>query len=448
MGGQRAAKNDRHYEDKDEIHAEIVANGLWPYNFISRTFFFCFTKNRHWEDGICYTSRMKAFADYRCILVRVDLRQKAARDLLGGVLRYATEHPHWDVQILHGHPLNGFSSKAIKRVDGLITDFALTQNSVRHLAAAGLRAMVAAYDDTSLDPVHPPFALRHICCDNEDIGRTAARFLLSKRLEHFAYVPATVPNQFLRHRQESFCQAISFGGGDVSVYKSQPSSRDNASLASWLASLPKPCGVLAEFDQRAKNVIDACRLAGLKIPEQLLVLGIDNEDYICENTLPTLSSVWPDFTRGGLLASETLERMLNGEQVGGHALAYGVRQIVERISTADVNGTARTVAIATEYIRQHSAEPIHIADIARAAGTSERLLEKHFRAVLKTTAVRELQRIRLDHVKELLRNSDLPLTRIGEICGFRGETHLKVLFKRTTGLTMSDYRRQRDKLNG
>lgn len=120
-----------------------------------------------------------------------------------------------------------------------------------------------------------------------------------------------------------------------------------------------------------------------------------------------------------------------------------VRQIVERASTVDVSGTARSVALACEYMRRNAASPIGIGDIVAASGTSRRLLERHFRAVMGTTAAHELQRIRLELVKRQLEETDLPLGRVGDACGFRDESHLKKLFKRMFGVTMGDYRRAR-----
>ena len=122
-------------------------------------------------------------------------------------------------------------------------------------------------------------------------------------------------------------------------------------------------------------------------------------------------------------------------------LFYGIKQIVERVSTADVNGAARSVALACEFMRRNAAAAIGIDDMATAAGTSRRLLEKHFRSVLNTTAMHELQRIRLELVKARLLETDLPIKRIGETCGFGDASHLMKLFKRTFNVTMQTYRR-------
>ena len=381
------------------------------------------------------------------ILIHADLGQKANRDLLGGVLRHASLHPSWDVLIAGGHPMTrtpGFLREW--RPSGVIADRGLNASLVAHMAQTGLRGFIALYDNQELDPTISGLPIRHVLCDNVRLGTAGAEFLLRKRLRHFAYVPAIVADEPLDRRRRAFVERVAKDGFDVSVYTATRSRRDHFNsderqLAKWLADLPKPCGVMAAFDQRAKNVLDACRLAGVDVPAQVMLLGVDNEEYICDNTVPSLSSILPDFNGGGTKAAETLQRMIDGEEVDLTPLYYGVRQIVERASTVDVGGTARSVALACEFMRRNAASPIGIDDIVAASGTSRRLLEKHFRTVMGTTATHELQRIRLELVKKRLEEKDIPLGRVGDACGFRDESHLKKLFKHAFGVTMGDYRR-------
>ena len=381
------------------------------------------------------------------ILVNVDLGQKAARDLLGGVLRYAALHPSWDVRIHRGHPMNKIPMSSTNWCpDGIITDRALGRAQVKRMHQSGLKSIIALRDDESSYPSVRGVGLRHVGCDNARIGEEGARFLMAKKLRHFAYVPANVKDASLDCRQNAFVDTLMAAGFTPCIYRS-PRTRQNSSddLVRWIADLPKPCGVMAAFDQRAKNVLDACRTAQIDVPAQILVLGVDDEEYICENTLPSLSSILPDFNGGGFRAAEALQQIIDADcgancSQPSASLLYGVRQIVERASTADVSGTARSVALACEFMRRNAADPIGIDDIATAAGTSRRLLEKHFRAVMNTTAAHELQRIRLELVKKQLEETDIPLERVGEKCGINAAAHLKRLFKRTFGMTMSSFR--------
>ena len=329
---------------------------------------------------------------------------------------------------------------------GIITDRTLTRMQIERMRQFGLKGIISLNDDEASCPHVQGVELRHVGCDNALAGKAGARFLLSKKLHHYAYVPATEHDASLDCRQNAFADTLAKGGFSPRIYHAPRKSRNSPDdLARWLADLPKPCGVMAAFDQRAKNVLDACRIAQIDVPAQILVLGVDNEEFICENTLPSLSSVLLDFASGGLHAAEILQGMIDGD--GGDRaqsappLLYGIRQIVERASTADVSGTARSVALACEFMRRNAAAPIGIDDIATAAGTSRRLLEKHFRAVMNTTATLELQRIRLELVKKQLEETDIPLERVGERCGINSAAHLKRLFKRIVGMTMGEYRR-------
>jgi len=381
--------------------------------------------------------------ELRRVLVRLDARQKAARDFLGGILHYAAFHPEWDVRIADGHPKNAFRQEwSYWHPDGLVTDRALTAAQLESLRKAGLRGLVLAYGQMTGIPKDRRIAVRRIVCDNEEVGRTGARFLLRRGMRHFAYVPELVPDSCLAVRCRAFCQTVAEQGLETSVYRCASARfRDEASLAKWIVGLPKPCGIMAAFDQRAKNVLDACRMAGVGIPEQVLLVGVDDEPYICENTLPTLTSVLPDFSGAGFHAAEVMDGLLAGRTDSDLTWSYGVRKIVERVSTADVSGGARCAALAKEFIRRESASIRDVATVAKAAGTSVRLLEMHFRKVLGTTVVRELQQARLENVRRLLTETDKSLSRIAETCGFDNEFYLKTLFRRQFGVTMLEWRK-------
>ncbi|MGI5869304.1 MAG: hypothetical protein ACOX9C_07670, partial [Kiritimatiellia bacterium] len=130
------------------------------------------------------------------ILVQVDLGQKADRDLLGGVLRYAALHPAWDVRILSGHPMTRIPGILRDwKPEGIITDRLLKRDVVSHMAGSGLKGVIALYGDAGRDVRVHGVAFRHVACDNHLIGEAGAQFLLAKRLRHFAYVPAIAADE-------------------------------------------------------------------------------------------------------------------------------------------------------------------------------------------------------------------------------------------------------------
>ena len=169
---------------------------------------------------------------------------------------------------------------------------------------------------------------------------------------------------------------------------------------------------------------------------------MDDDNYICELTLPSLSSIAPDFEAGGFAAAEFLYGILTGSKVATRTiLKFSIKGAVERLSTADVNGTARRVTAAREYIRKHATAGISVPDVAASLGVSTRLLEKNYRAVTGRTVLADIQAMRLEKVKDMLRKTTMPIDNIGPFCGFNSPSHLKKLFRSTFGMTMSDYRR-------
>ena len=181
---------------------------------------------------------------------------------------------------------------------------------------------------------------------------------------HFAYVDTTFPTERERSewRFDIYRRLLGAEGRTLARYPSSRSRDEFANLrhlADWLTSLPKPCMVFAYADNRAPAVIDACHLAHLSIPDQVSVIGIDNDPEICEMVQPTLTSVYPDFERSGYLAAQALHRILRAGKRPRKPIVYhyGVKTIVERGSTQDLRGGGRLVSQAQQIIAESLADP-------------------------------------------------------------------------------------------
>ena len=171
-------------------------------------------------------------------------------------------------------------------------------------------------------------------------------------------------------------------------------------------------------------------------------MGVDNDEMICENTSPTLTSIQPDFKGGGYLAAQLLDEMLtNGLPKKTVMRTYGIKTLVERASTQDLKGGGRLVTQAMEFIRLNFSQRIDVADVAEALKVSRRTLEKRFTEVRGEGVADALRRTRLDCVRNLLRETEKPVDEIAYECGFISAKHLMTLFKRTHGMTMGEWRR-------
>lgn len=378
----------------------------------------------------------------RRVLVQLDLRHGAGRAVIGGVLRFAALHPEWDLQILGGHPSNEPICDYLSwRPLGIITDQPLANLRIPAFCRNGLKALVTFRHEN-----HPDVQLGivHAGCNQRLIAEAAARLLIRKGLVHFAYVPAPVDDMELHEREKTFCRLLSEKGFKPDVYR--PPQRfarwtDEAqTLSAWLKALPKPCGIMAAFDQRAKHVIDVCRLSGILVPEQIQIVGVDNETFICEQTIPSLTSVMPDFEGLGFLTANRIDHLIRSPRKGVFQLQGSVMGVVERLSTADHRGAARCVSLAQEFIRLHAAAGITVSDVVKASRTSERLLQRHFKKICGKSVRDELIDARLELVKERLRTTQIPIDRIGDFCGFPNVKNLKVRFRQHFGMTMGNYR--------
>ena len=183
-------------------------------------------------------------------------------------------------------------------------------------------------------------------------------------------------------------------------------------------------------------------MAHLKVPDQIQIVGVDNEKEICENTIPTLTSVLPDFEGGGYLAAKMLGEMLDGRRKPRSKVLnyYGVKKVVVRASTQDLKGGGRLVTLAREFIRLHAGEKISVKDIAAELKVSRRTLENRFRGILNCGVADVLRDERLERVASLLRETDRTATDISYDSGFSSPTYLAGLFKRTYGMTMGEWR--------
>ena len=378
------------------------------------------------------------------VIVDLDVRHQAAREVIAGILRFAAKHPEWDLQMRGNHPSNdGFTLDPKWIPDGLIIDDAWqTREGGKLLSSPSLRGAIFA---SSLPPRGYRIPHETVATDDRALAVTAAKLLVGHDLRNFAFIGSRGDERWSEARKRFFRAALKDAGFALSVYRSPRTAKkdwsaERQSMSEWLASLPKPCGVWAAYDQRAMHVLDICRTNGISVPEQVQVLGVDDESYICEQMTPTLSSITPDFEAGGYAAAEALHALLSGRKPKEKKLKIGVRTVTERLSTTDLSGSSNRVSRALDLIRRKATEGLTVAAVVKQIGGSERLLEKNFNEVVGHSICREIQDVRLNKVKDLLSKTDLPIDTIATRCAFGSGNHLKNLFLKRFGQTMSAFR--------
>lgn len=379
----------------------------------------------------------------RVLVMIAPTSQKVLREKTRGIMRYARLHGPWEIQFLDDTPFVAkLGTLRTWRPDGIIT-----RASPRDLAARvrGAARIPTVYFDAELAPHARCASVHH---DVRPEGEAVADAFVRQGLHHFAFVASAFEPQpfWSLERGESFAARLRRQGFGCAFYRPKDTrdwGLEQRHLRNWLRALPKPCGLLAAFDPLAKQVLDTCLAAKIPVPQELVVMGVDDDETICENTVPTLSSVQSDFEGGAYQAAELLDALMRRKISSPTTRAYGFTRIVSRQSTHFAPQMSRLVSGALEFIRLNACEGIGIADVASNLRVSRSHIEKQFKKALGRSILDEIQARRLERLCALLRETALPIGEIGARCGYATETYLKRLFKKRFGVTMRAYRKAR-----
>ena len=283
--------------------------------------------------------------------------------------------------------------------------------------------------------------------DSAAVGREAAQTLLRQGVyRSYAYAGYRADEDWSRDRGTAFRDTLAAAGFvgrmfDITHYKDKV--EDKATLIKWLGELPKPCGILAACDDRAFELVDVCREAGIKVPAEVGVLGVNNDPILCDNAEPKLSSVQPDFIAEGRVAAELLETMMSGGGIPARKRVslVGIRAVVHRESTVPQSDAGKFVQKVMAYISKEALKGIGVDAVARRFKVSRSLLELRFGELQRESVYEAMLRIRLDEVKRRLRLTDEPIASITAACGWSNPAPPKALFRRRFGMSMRDYRK-------
>lgn len=278
-------------------------------------------------------------------------------------------------------------------------------------------------------------------------GRLAAEYLLNRGFKRFAYCGFD-DIVWSRDRGESFRKRIAENGFETHFYK-QPRTRaqcswrnEQAYMADWLMSLPKPIGLMSCNDDRGQNVAEICKIVGLYVPDEIAIIGVDNDEVICGLSDPPLSSIPLNAERAGYEAAELLDRLMSGEKMAGQRIIDCPTHVITRQSTDILAIEDREVVDSVRFIRQHSKEPIQVTDVVETTTLSRRALEQRFRNVLGRSVLSEIRRVRIELVAQMLVDTTLSISQIALALGYTGVDHIARYFKREMGMNLLAYRKK------
>lgn len=372
---------------------------------------------------------------------------KVCRDMRRGILKYVHSHGPWCLHLVEGRAgeqsLAGIHDWGCTGLIGRL----MTPAQVAIVRSLRIPTVLVDPQNTRISAAYRTLLARSalVSCDTEAVGRLAADHFLSKHFTHFAYIDEAHRIGWSVRRGMSFAKAVEKAGFSCAVYPRLPAAeqddagRERGRLCAWLVTLPKPVAVLAAWDGRARQVVDACALAGLRIPDEVAILGVDNDEDLCCATVPSLSSIELDAERAAYAAARELDLLMR-RACRPHRIVYGPVHVVARDSTAGTRVGDPLVARALEFIALNACQGIGVPDVARLVGVSRRVLERRFRARVGGSVLDSITEVRLARVRALLVETSEPVGTVAVAAGFRSLSYLGSLFHHRYGCSMRAYR--------
>jgi len=393
---------------------------------------------------------IEGMTDSRKVLLMLGCSRASERGMLRGIVRYCRFHSPWilyrELPFYRRPPYHEQSKDArtLTRLrergfDGVIA-FAANQTQLEAFVPPGFPSVILPVEEkvsghcSIVEKAHA-------------VGRMGAEHFLDRGFARFAFCGYD-HMYWSRVRQEGFVRRIRQAGYTVCLYEPpKPSARltwedEQASLADWLRSLPRPIGLMVCNDDRAQQVVEANKAVNARVPDEIAILGVDDDDMICELTHPPLSSIVLNDEQVGYEAAVQLDRQMTGRKTLKKEIFLRPMYVHARQSTDVLAIEDPVVARALRFIRTHADRVLSVEDVVEASSTSRRLLERHFRDAVGASVYHEIQRSHIERACRMLVDTNWPVAQIADRCGFSSAVHFAVAFKRQMRLTPQQHRSQ------
>ena len=372
------------------------------------------------------------------IALLIETSREFGRSFLYGVARYSRTHGPWVF-----YKETGGLERSIPKIKDWGADAVMTRTikDVEQLHSLNIPIIYVIHHERSDSP-YPS-----VITDSESIGRMAAEHFLDRGFRNFAFCGFDEMSWSVQ-RGEFFGQSLKKAGFDVNVY-TQPASKvlqrwenEQRLLAEWIKALPKPVAIMACNDDRGQHVIEACKAAGIKIPEEVAVLGADNDVLVCDLCEPPLSSVSLNTEKAGYDAAELLDKLMHGGKMTGQKILVEPTHIATRRSTDILSIQDPDVAEALRFIRNNCRAQITVDDVVESLPVSRRVLEKRFRKLLNRSVLEEIRKARTDAAARMLVETEMPIAQIAEKLGYTETAHLSRYFHKEKGISPIAFRKR------
>jgi LacI family transcriptional regulator len=380
------------------------------------------------------------------VALLVESSRAYGRGLLHGIAEYVRLHDPWSIYLAE----RGLGEAPPRWLKGWRGDGVIARIENRQIARAVGDLGLPTVD---LRGLFTDLGVPLISTDDEAVARLAFEHFLERGFRHFAFCgfPGT---DYSDTRSDGFARLVEEAGFVCHVYRTskQPQAigteareqwgwTTEGEVRQWIKGLPKPVGLMACNDIRAQQVLTSCRAIGSAVPDEVAVLGVDNDEILCDLADPPLSSVVPDANRIGYEAASRLDRMMRGDVAEEPSMVIPPIGVVTRRSTDVLAVDDRAISQAVRFIREHACERITIEDVLAVLPLSRSVFERRFVKIFGRTPKAEILRTQLERVMQLLAETDLPLKQIAFKTGFQYPEYMCAAFKKRTGQTPGQYRR-------
>lgn len=375
------------------------------------------------------------------VALLVETSLAPGRDILGGIAQYLREHQPWALYHEPRSLAEGLPTWLRQWKGNGIIVRAQNREIARAVKATGLPVV-------DVLGVVPEAGLPLVHVDDPLIARMAADHLLERGFHHFGFFGLKGEN-WSEHRREGFRQSLGAESAQLTVLEvprpilfRTPWEIQQDVLAKWLIALPKPVGIMAASDQLGPHLLEACRRAGIAVPDDVAVISVDNDQTLCEACHPSLSSVDAGHRAVGYRAAALLQELMAGGVPPLGPIFVEATGVFTRRSSDVLATEDRQVALALRLIREHAAEGWSAAEVIAQIPVSRSVLQRRFRKETGCSIQEEIINARLKRARQLLIESDLPLLDVAERSGFKHQEYLGAIFKAHIGKTLAQYRRE------
>jgi LacI family transcriptional regulator len=377
------------------------------------------------------------------LVLFLDMAIRTSQDLVKGVVNYFKSRDDWT---LHIEP--GFSSKELHKLDITETFSGISALLVQSLYSPEMEDFIKKLKIpviTAMDKKVP--GCINILADEQNIAEMAHKTLTESGFENLAFYGYT--NQiFSINRRKHFTELLKSNGKEVLQYHDDYYEHlftwawDTEKLSNWLKSLPKPVGIMCCCDHTAFRLVNTCKETGIRIPEQISVLSVGDNELICSLNNPEISSITMDFEHAGYLAAQSLNSVFEKGSFKPDVILAESKYVTKRHSTDILITPNDEVTKAIRYIHNNIDNLTGVSDVVKVTGLSRRHLERRFKEIFNRTIYEEIRRVRVQQIAKLLLDTNLTVSEISYTLGYMGDSHIRRYFKAETGLTPLEYRKK------